>query len=58
MLREEIIHFVKSLNSSLDIEFLESLSKVELQGYVEHLKAVRQKTKDAAKLETVKAALK
>ena len=45
MSREEIIQFVKTLNGTLDIQFLESLSRVELNGYVSHLKAIREKTR-------------
>jgi hypothetical protein len=44
MSREEIIRFIQSFNSSLDVEFLESLSKTQLSGYAQHLKAVRMKT--------------
>jgi len=44
MSKDEIVKLVQSLNSSLDIRFLESLSTTELKGYAEHLKAVRMKT--------------
>ena len=44
MSKEEIIRFIQSFNSSLDVHFLESLSKVQLSGYAQHLKAVRMKT--------------
>lgn len=44
MTKNEIIELIHSLNDSLDIRFLENLSKVELRGYTEHLKALRMKT--------------
>jgi hypothetical protein len=44
MSKDEIIKLIQSLNSSLDIQFLEGLSKVELSTYATHLKAVRLKT--------------
>ena len=43
MSKDEIVKLVQSLNDSLDVHFLESLSTAELTGYVEHLKAVRMK---------------
>ena len=43
MSKEEIIRLIHSLNGSLDIQFLEELSKVELQTYATHLKAIRLK---------------
>ncbi len=43
MSKEEIIKLIHSLSGSLDIQFLEELSKVELQTYATHLKAVRLK---------------
>jgi len=55
MSREEIIQFIAALNGSLDIEFLETLSPTELKGYVEHLKAAREKTKAPAERTPVKA---
>jgi len=58
MSREEIIQFVKSLNTSLDIQFLESLSQTELQGYVKHLKSIRRKTKNETKRAAVKAGVR
>ena len=44
MPREEIIRLIQSFNSSLDVQFLESLSQTQLSGYAQHLKAVRTKT--------------
>ena len=45
MSKEEMIRFIKSLNGSLDIQFLESLSKVQLSSYAVHLKAIKMKVK-------------
>jgi len=58
MSREDIIHFIKTLNSSLDIQFLEGLSRAELNGYLAHLKAVREKTRFEAERTPVNAATK
>ena len=44
MSKEEIIKLIQSLSGSLDIQFLEGLSKVELKTYATHLKAVKLKT--------------
>ena len=44
MNRGETIRRIRSLNASLDVRFLESLSRVELESYAEHLQAVRRKT--------------
>jgi hypothetical protein len=53
MSKDEIIKLINSLNSSLDIQFLESLSKVQLQSYAVHLKAVKLKTlNDRRRLES------
>ena len=43
--REEIISRIRSFNGSLDVQFLESLSRVQLESYAEHLRAVRGKTR-------------
>jgi len=56
MSKEEIIRLIRSFNSSLDVQFLESLSKVQLKGYAEHLKAVRMKTRDSRTRAPVRAA--
>ena len=59
MSKEEIIQFIRSMNGSLDVEFLESLSKVQLSSYAVHLKAVRMKVKPVPEilfLERTKAA--
>ncbi len=45
--RDEIVRHIRAFNSSLDVQFLESLSKVELESYAKHLQAVRTKTRRA-----------
>ena len=55
MFREEIIKRIQSFNSSLDVQFLESLSQLELTSYAEHLKAVKdrlRRTRDHASAST------
>ena len=58
MSREEIIQFIRTLNDSLDIRFLETLSQTELRGYVDHLKAVRRRTKARQGQAAVKAGVR
>jgi hypothetical protein len=58
MSREDIVRFIKTFNSTLDIEFIESLSRVELNGYVSHLKAIREKTRRDARRTPAKAGKK
>ncbi|HUW57965.1 MAG TPA: hypothetical protein VMZ92_15090 [Planctomycetota bacterium] len=41
MTRDEIIRRIKSFNSSLDVQFLESLSQLELTSYEAYLKALK-----------------
>ena len=55
MSKDEIVKLVQSLNSSLDVRFLESLSTDELKGYAEHLKAVRMKTHSESRRDFEKA---
>lgn len=55
MFRDEIIRRIQSFNSSLDVQFLESLSQIELSSYMEHLKAVKdrlRRTRDHAAAHT------
>lgn len=47
MSKEDMIKLVQSFNGSLDVQFLEGLTKAQLRGYAEHLKAVRMKTHSA-----------
>ena len=50
MSKEEIINLIQGFNSSLDVHFLETLSKAELRGYAEHLKALRMNPEDVESL--------
>jgi len=43
MTRTETIEFIRALNGSIDVKYLQSLSPEELYSYLVHLKAVRIK---------------
>ena len=58
MSKEDIIRLIQSFNSSLDVRFLEGLSKVQLNGYAEHLKAIRMKTRDSRTRAPVRTAVR
>jgi|GEM_PF-6872176 hypothetical protein len=54
MSKDDIVKLVQSLNDGLDVHFLETLSTAELNGYVEHLKAVRMRTRPEIRRELEK----